>query len=27
LLTIADVVKKVEWHHRHHLEQVEQALA
>ncbi len=27
LLTMADVVKKVEWHHRHHLEQVEQALA
>ena len=26
-LTLADVVKKVEWHHRHHLEQVEAALS
>jgi hypothetical protein len=26
-LTLADVVKRVEWHHRHHLEQVESALA
>jgi hypothetical protein len=26
-LTLADVVKKVEWHNRHHLEQAESALA
>lgn len=26
-LTLADVVTKVEWHHRHHLEQAESALA
>ena len=26
-LTLADVVKKVEWHNRHHLEQAEAALA
>lgn len=26
-LTLADLVRRVEWHHRHHLEQIETALA
>jgi hypothetical protein len=27
LVTFADLAKKVEWHHRHHLEQIEPVLA